>query len=216
MQRSGVLVFLAVIAALAALAVTMQKKQPHIASAQVTNQPTEEAETATESAQETPQGEAAIGGTFSLVDTAGTVVTQEALLGKHALVFFGFTSCPDICPTSLLTMTQAIESMGTEGEKVLPVFITVDPERDTPEVMKAYVASFHPRFLALTGTREQTEAAAKAYKVFHQQNQQDEGGYMIDHSGFIYLMSPEGKYLTHFSSSDSAEAMMAETLKYVR
>jgi cytochrome oxidase Cu insertion factor (SCO1/SenC/PrrC family) len=163
------------------------------------------------------EGKVAVGGAFTLRDTEGNVVTQVALKGSYALVFFGFTSCPDICPTSLQVMTQAIEGMGEKGDNIRPVFITVDPERDTSAVMKEYVAKFHPRFLALTGTKEQTDEAAAAYKVFHQlHNQTDKKHYVVDHSGFIYLMSPTGEYVTHFSHDDSSEAMIALLKRYVK
>ncbi len=162
-------------------------------------------------------GNAAIGGPFTLVDQHGNNVTDEALKEQFALIYFGFTYCPDICPTALLTMTQAIEGLGTLGDRVLPVFITVDPQRDTPEVMKSYASNFHPRFLALTGTLEQTDAAAKAYKIFYKlHNEEDKENYVVDHTGYIYLMAPDGNYLTHFSHDDSAEAMMAILTKYIR
>jgi cytochrome oxidase Cu insertion factor (SCO1/SenC/PrrC family) len=158
-----------------------------------------------------------IGGTFSLGDTDGNAVTQDALKGAYSLVFFGFTSCPDICPTTLQAMTVALDKIGTLAEKVKPVFITIDPERDTPEVMKKYIASFNPRFLALTGSKEQTDAAATAYKVYYKaMKKEGDADYNVDHSGFIYLMNPAGEYVTHFSHKDSAEQMMAALTKYLR
>ncbi len=166
----------------------------------------------------TQTGKAAIGGTFSLVDMEGKQVTQEALLGQYALVFFGFTNCPDICPTALQVITQTLDDAGTLAEgKLRPVFITVDPERDTPEVMKNYISNFHPSFVALTGTKEQTNAAAKAYKVYHQKGEVTEDmHYLMDHSGFIYLMSPKGEYLQHFTHEDTPETMLVALTKYLR
>jgi protein SCO1/2 len=140
-----------------------------------------------------------IGGTFALTDTSGNAVTEAALLGHYSLVFFGFTHCPDICPVTLQKMTQAIEGAGGAGEKVLPVFITVDPEHDTSEVMKAYVANFHPRFLALTGTPEALKQAADAYRVYARKS--DTG---VVHTDIIYLMDPTGKFMTKFDGKASA------------
>lgn len=145
-------------------------------------------------------GQALIGGAFTLTDQQGRAVTEEQLKGQHALVFFGFTHCPDICPTALATITQTLQSMGEAGDKVTPVFITVDPKRDTVERLKEYMADFHPRIIALTGTEEQVDGASKAYKVYHQTVGDTAGDdYMVNHSGFIYLMDPEGRYLTHFA-----------------
>jgi cytochrome oxidase Cu insertion factor (SCO1/SenC/PrrC family) len=168
-------------------------------------------------AAEETSGTASIGGAFSLIDTEGNSVTQETLKGTYSLVFFGFTSCPDICPTTLQAITIALDKLGTLGEGVKPVFITVDPERDTPEVMKKYVANFSPRILALTGSKEQTDAAANAYKVYYKaMRQEGDADYDVDHSGFIYLMNPAGEYVTHFSHKDSTESMAVALTKYLR
>lgn len=164
----------------------------------------------------THNGNAMIGGAFNLIDVEGKPVTQERLLGQHSLVFFGFTHCPDVCPTALQTISQVLDDSGSLGESVLPVFITVDPERDTPMLMKEYMANFHPRILGLTGTKEQTDAAAKAYKVYHQKDGSDRDDYMIGHSGFMYLMSPKGDYITHFTHEDNAEDILVAFAKYVR
>jgi protein SCO1 len=158
-----------------------------------------------------------VGGAFSLMDVEGKPVTEEALKGSFSLVYFGFTSCPDICPTTLQAMTVALNKLGSAGEKIIPVFITIDPARDTPEVMKAFASNFHPRLLALTGTEEQVEDAAKAYKVFYKlHNETDKKNYVVDHSGFVYLMSPTGEYLTHFAHDEAAENIMALLTKYIR
>ncbi len=163
------------------------------------------------------KNDAAIGGDFTLTDADGNVVTQERLKGQHSLVYFGFTFCPDICPTSLLTITQALQGLGTLGDKVLPVFITVDPERDTPAKIKDYIANFHPNMIGLTGTPEQVAKAAKAYKIYYALHKEDDPkNYVVDHSGYMYLMNPDGQYVTHFSHDDSAESIMATLTKYLR
>jgi cytochrome oxidase Cu insertion factor (SCO1/SenC/PrrC family) len=163
-------------------------------------------------------GQLPIGGSFSLIDMDGKTVTDKNLHGSFALIFFGFTSCPDICPTTLQAMTVALNKLGGLGEKVRPVFITVDPETDTPAVMKDYIKTFHPRLLALTGTAQQTEAAAEVYRVFHRAEMQKAGEKRsnIDHSGLVYLVSPTGEYLTHFAPNESAEKMMVELTRYLR
>jgi protein SCO1/2 len=155
-------------------------------------------------------GAAAIGGAFSLLDQTGKTVTAESLKGKYSLVYFGFTHCPDICPLSLSVITQALDIAGPLAEDVTPVFITVDAERDTVTAMADYIANFHPRFLGLTGTPEQTKTAADAYRVyFKKANEEAGGGYMMDHSGFVYLMNREGVYVTHFKPDVTPEQMAA-------
>lgn len=169
--------------------------------------------------QATPAGDTggvvAIGGSFSLVDGTGKPFTDADLKGRYSLVFFGFTHCPDICPLTLQTMTDAIVESGPAGERVTPVFITVDPERDTAEAVGAYVGAFHPRFVGLTGTPEQIAQATKVYRVFAQKaplkdtDGNETGEYTVEHSGMIFFMSPEGRYLTHFSNGATAADMAA-------
>jgi protein SCO1/2 len=154
-------------------------------------------------------GEALIGGPFTLVDGTGSTVTEKHFSGKYMLVFFGFTHCPDICPTSLLITKNALEHIGKKVENIVPVFITVDPERDTADVVGRYVKNFGPRFVGLTGTAEQIKKAADAYKVFYQKVE-DKGsglGYVMDHSGFLYLMGPDGKYIAHFPHTITEQAL---------
>ncbi|MDX2221612.1 MAG: SCO family protein [Rhodospirillaceae bacterium] len=158
----------------------------------------------------TVEGAPAIGGAFELVDPQGRTVTDADLKGRYALVFFGFVNCPDICPLTLQTLTQALEMAGPMAEDVQPVFITVDAARDTPETMGAYIANFHPRFLALTGTPEQTKRAADAYRVyFRKAAEQEPGEYMMEHSGFVYFMDRDGDFITHFNSSATAQDIAA-------
>ena len=153
-------------------------------------------------------GEALVGGSFSLRDQDGKMVNDRNFLGKYMLVFFGYTYCPDICPTELQVMTQAIEAMGRAGEAIQPVFITIDPERDTPEVLKAYVANFGPRLIGLTGSQGEVAAAAKAYRVFYKKVENADGNaYLMDHTSIIYLMDRKGLYVRHFTYSTDAKAL---------
>jgi len=158
-------------------------------------------------------GKALIGGPFTLIDQHGKTVTDRDFRGRFMLVFFGFTHCPDICPAELQVMSQSLEALGPEAADVVPIFITLDPERDTQAVMADYVKNFGARFVALTGPPEAVAAAAKAYRIayakFQEQNARD---YSIDHSAFVYLMGKDGEYVTHFPYGTPAEKM-TETLR---
>ncbi len=159
-------------------------------------------------------GAALIGGPFSLVGADGKPVTDRDFRGRYMLIFFGFTHCPDICPAELQVIAQALEQLGDKAKTVVPIFITLDPERDTPEAMANYVKSFGPNFVGLTGSPEAIAAAAKAYRVAYSQveNNNSAGDYSVDHSALVYLMDPEGRYVTHFSYGLSAD-QMAEKLE---
>jgi cytochrome oxidase Cu insertion factor (SCO1/SenC/PrrC family) len=156
-------------------------------------------------------GQAAIGGPFTLEDTKGEAVTESVLTGHYSLVYFGYTFCPDICPLALQNMTQALMMAGPVAETVLPVFITIDPERDTKEVMAAYLGHFHPRMIGLTGTPEQLRAAERGYKVYAAKSPGSEGkpDYMIDLTGYIYLMDRAGHYVAHFPKDATAQDISA-------
>ena len=158
-------------------------------------------------------GAALIGGPFSLVGTGGKPVTDRDFRGRYMLIFFGFTHCPDICPAELQVIAQALEQLGDKAKTVVPIFITLDPERDTPEAMANYVKSFGPNFVGLTGSPEAIAAAAKAYRVAYSkvENKESAGDYSVDHSALVYLMDREGRYMTHFSYGLSAD-QMAEKL----
>ena len=159
-------------------------------------------------------GAALIGGPFSLVGADGKPVTDRDFRGRYMLIFFGFTHCPDICPAELQVIAQALEQLGDKAKKVVPIFITLDPERDTPEAMANYVKSFGPNFVGLTGSPEAIAAAAKAYRVAYSkvENKESPRDYSVDHSALVYLMDPEGRYVTHFSYGLSAD-QMAEKLE---
>jgi protein SCO1/2 len=158
-------------------------------------------------------GAALIGGPFSLVGADGKPVTDRDFRGRYMLIFFGFTHCPDICPAELQVIAQALEQLGDKAKKVVPILITLDPERDTPQAMANYVTSFGPNFVGLTGSPEAIAAAAKAYRVAYSkvENKDSAGDYSVDHSALVYLMDPEGRYVTHFSYGLSAD-QMAEKL----
>ncbi|MHC8507906.1 MAG: SCO family protein [Rhodospirillales bacterium] len=151
---------------------------------------------------------AAIGGPFTLTDQTGRKVTEADFRGRFMLIYFGYTYCPDICPTALNDMADAVNLLGAEQDKVTPVFITVDPARDTVAHLKDYVAYFHPRMAGLTGTPEQTAAAARAYKIYFRLNdapEDDPDGYLVDHSSIMYLMGPGGEYAAHFPHGSTPE-----------
>jgi cytochrome oxidase Cu insertion factor (SCO1/SenC/PrrC family) len=154
-------------------------------------------------------GVALVGGPFALVDHNGQRVTEKTFLGKNMLVVFGFTYCPDVCPTELQVVTAALDSLGARAEAIQPLFITIDPQRDTPEIMKQYVANFHPRFVGLTGTPEEVAAVARAYRVYYAKVDSKAGAndYLMDHSSIMYLMDKEGKFLKHFSYTTDAAAL---------
>jgi cytochrome oxidase Cu insertion factor (SCO1/SenC/PrrC family) len=153
-------------------------------------------------------GEALIGGPFSLTDQHGTQVTEQDFAGRFMLIYFGYTFCPDICPTSLTVMAAALDQLPKEqAEQVVPIFITVDPARDTVEQLSAYAPLFHPRLVALTGSENEVREAARAYRVYYHVPDEEGDAYLVDHSSFIYLMGPDGGYRTHFGTNASPEAM---------
>jgi protein SCO1/2 len=154
----------------------------------------------------------AIGGPFRLTDQSGKTVTDADLMGKWSLVYFGYTHCPDACPTALNDISIALEDLGTKRDAVRPVFITVDPERDTPDALKAYVTSFDAPILALTGTPEQVAQAAKGYRVYYAKHPEAGGEYSMDHSSVIYVMDPQGRFTASFTHESTPE-QIAERLK---
>jgi len=170
------------------------------------------------SLHETPRGAAgtllasAIGGPFRLVDQNGKTVTDADLKGKWSLVYFGYTHCPDACPTALNDIAIALDELGPQRTAVRPVFVTVDPERDTPEVLKSYVTAFDAPILALSGTPEEIAQAAKGYRVYYAKHPEVGGDYSMDHSSVIYVMDPEGRFTASFTQENSPEEI-AERLK---
>ena len=157
-----------------------------------------------------------IGGPFTLTDQNGVVRHDSDFRGKLMLVYFGYTFCPDACPAALSTMSAAMDKLGAGAASVQPIFITVDPARDTVQQMKLYAANFTPRLIALTGTPAEIAVAAKAYRVYFQKVKgQGEDDYSMDHSSFVYLMGRDGKYLAHFGPDIGADAMAAAIKKYL-
>ena len=156
-------------------------------------------------------GVPSVGGPFELVDHSGKAVTDKDFAGQYMLVFFGYTYCPDVCPTALSDMSTALDLLGEEKtEKVTPLFISVDPARDTPDHLAEYVSFFHPKMIGLTGTEEQIKKVAREYRVYYRLNEPDPNDpqdYLVDHTGIIYLMGPDGKLVTHFSHGTSPEKM---------
>ncbi|BDW98222.1 electron transporter SenC [Thalassospira tepidiphila] len=158
-------------------------------------------------------GTASIGGPFELVNQDGKTVTQDDFKGKYMLTYFGYTFCPDVCPTELQVMGTALDMMPQDiADEITPVFFTVDPERDTVEAVAEYVPYFHDRMVGLTGTVEQTTAAAKAFRVYYAKaipegEPEDTDTYLMDHSSFVYLMDREGKFVRHFNYGTSPEDM---------
>jgi cytochrome oxidase Cu insertion factor (SCO1/SenC/PrrC family) len=162
------------------------------------------------------QAAPAIGGSFALTDQFGKPRTDADFRGHYMLVFFGFTNCPDICPVELQTISDALDQLDAkQAANVTPIFITVDPERDTPEALRAYVANFHPRLVALTGSVESIGTVAKAYRVYYAKATgtnapSDPSAYVLDHFALVYLMGPQGEYVTHFSPGTTAQDMAAD------
>jgi len=157
-------------------------------------------------------GRAAISGDFSLVDHTGKPVSDEEFRGRWLLTFFGFTHCPDVCPTTLNQVALIMDELRATADQVQPLFFTVDPERDTPKAMAEYVSVFHPRIIGLTGTPEQVKQAARNYRIYFAKVAQEGApdGYTMDHSAYLYLMNPEGEFETVFSHDDKAEDIAAK------
>ena len=160
-------------------------------------------------------GTVLIGGPFSLTDHTGKAVTEKDYSSHKTLVFFGFTSCPDICPSGLQVMSAALDKLGPKADRLTPLFVTVDPERDTVEKLALYVTSFHSKLIGLTGSEEQVKAMAKAYRVYFKKvpDETTPGAYTVDHSAFFYLMDENGRYLRHFPHSMDPDTLATELAK---
>lgn len=155
-------------------------------------------------------GKVNIGGPFQLTDHTGKAVTDETYRGKYMLVYFGYTFCPDVCPTSLSIMADALDLLTPEQlDKVVPIFVSVDPDRDTPEVLADYVPNFHDNMIGMTGTHAQVKAVSRAYKTYFAKVNEDDpdGNYLMDHSSITYVMGPDGLYAAHFGHATPAEQM---------
>lgn len=157
----------------------------------------------------------AIGGPFRLVDHTGQTVTDADLKGRPFLVFFGFTHCPDICPTTLFEVSEILSKLGKDADRVNALFVTVDPERDTQEKLKDYLSSFHPRLRGLTGEPAAIAAMEKTYRVYSKKVPLDGGGYTMDHTALVYLMDKEGRFVAPFNMKRRPEDAAAELRKYL-
>lgn len=164
------------------------------------------------------RGTALIGGPFTLVDQTGRTRTDKDFADGYMLIYFGYTYCPDVCPTALQVMSQAMDRLPPKvAAKIVPIFITIDPGRDTAAQLATYVGNFHPRLVGLTGTPEQIAAAARAYRVYYARSKENDSAtdYLMDHSSVIFLMGPGGTYLTHFTHTTPADKMAEAIAGYV-
>lgn len=160
-------------------------------------------------------GKALVGGPFSLVDATGKTITDKDFRGRHMLVFFGYTFCPDVCPSGLQVISAALDQLGPEADKITPLFISIDPARDTPVKMGEYVKSFHPRWIGLTGSPDQVAAAIKAYRVYAKKVPDDRNpsDYTMDHSSVVYLMGPTGELVTFAAEIAKPDVLAAQLRK---
>lgn len=171
-------------------------------------------------AAEPPLAGADIGGDFTLTNSAGETVRWDDFAGKYRVVYFGYAFCPDICPTDMQRVAQGLKvlkaSDPAKAAKIQPIFITIDPERDTEQVVREFAAAFSPDIIGLTGTPEQIAAAAKAFRVYHAKGEEIEGGgYLVDHSNIVYLMGPEGEPLATLPVDQGGDAVAAELARWV-
>ena len=148
---------------------------------------------------------------FTLTAADGRAVSEQTYRGKWLIVYFGYTFCPDVCPTTLMEIAGALEKLGPRAETVQGLFVTVDPKRDTPEILAAYVKSFDPRIAGLTGTTAQIAMSAKSFNVFYERRDTDDGGYVYDHTTLIYLVDPDGRFVRDIAG-DAGAQQIAEAL----
>ena len=162
-------------------------------------------------------GRPAIGGPFALEGGNGQTVSSTDFRGKYMLIYFGYTYCPDVCPTTLTAVAAALDKLGPKAASLVPIFITVDPHRDTPTVMKRYAAAFSPRIVGLTGTAAQIAQVAKEYRVYYAKHKTGPGpnDYLMDHSSLLYLMGPDGKFLAPIPADQSGEEMAKDLVKLI-
>jgi protein SCO1/2 len=157
----------------------------------------------------------AVGGAFKLTDQNGATVTDTDLKGKPFLVFFGFTHCPDICPTTLFEVSEVMRALGPKADGTRALFVTVDPERDTPKVMKDYLSSFDPHLIGLSGTPEAVEKMTKAYRVYSRKVPTKDGDYTMDHTALVYLMDKQGRFVAPFNLKRKPEEAAADLSRYL-
>jgi protein SCO1 len=156
-----------------------------------------------------------VGGPFSLTDQNGKTITDKDLKGHPFLVFFGFTHCPEVCPTALFEISEIFNKLGPDAEKVNALFVTVDPERDTPEKLKEYLSSFNPRVIGVGGNADALAAVAKAYRVYYKKVPLKDGDYTMDHTAIVYLMDKNGQFVAPFSLKRRPEDAAADLRRYL-
>jgi protein SCO1/2 len=157
----------------------------------------------------------AVGGPFRLIDQNGHTVTDQDLRGHPFLVFFGFTHCPEVCPTTLFEISETLRALGSDADRTRAFFVTVDPERDTPSVLKDYLANFDQHLSGLTGDAEAIASIAKAYRVYYKKVPLEHGDYTMDHSAMVYLMDKEARFVSPFSLKRSSEAAVADLRRHL-
>jgi protein SCO1/2 len=160
-------------------------------------------------------GAGTIGGPFELVSETGETVTDVDVLTEPTLIYFGYTFCPDVCPLDTMRNAEAVEILEEDGMSVQPVFITVDPERDTPEVVAAFTDVMHPRMLGLTGSLEQTDAASRAYRTYYRKQDSGDEFYLVDHSTLSYLVLPEHGFVEFFRREASPQELAEQVACFV-
>ncbi len=160
-------------------------------------------------------GKALVGGPFSLVDQTGKRVTDQDFRGRYMLIYFGYTFCPDVCPASLQVISSALDQLGPDAGRITPIFITMDPARDTPAKMAEYVRSFHPRLVGLTGSPSEIASVLKAYRVYAKKvpDEKDPTVYTMDHSSIVYLMGPDGDLVTFVADSTKVDGLVTQLRK---
>lgn len=157
-------------------------------------------------------GTASVGGPFILIDQTGKARSDKDFRGRYLLVYFGYSFCPDVCPTTLAIVADAFAKLGARKNKIVPLFITLDPERDAPGVLKSYLGSFGPGFVGLTGTPNSIKQAAQEFRVYYTKHALPNGGYAIDHTSVLYLMGPDGKFITYYDDTSLGAGALAADL----
>ncbi|XWS55516.1 hypothetical protein CRYUN_Cryun09bG0006800 [Craigia yunnanensis] len=177
----------------------------------------EEISNASKAVKEGPSaGKAAIGGPFSLINHDGKRVTEKDFFGKWTLVYFGFTHCPDICPDELQKLASAIDKIKEKvGIEIVPVFISVDPERDTVEQVHEYVKEFHPKLIGLTGNSDEIKKVARAYRVYYMKTVEEDSDYLVDHSIVMYLMDPNMEFIKFFGKNNDVDSLTDGVIKEI-
>jgi len=160
-------------------------------------------------------GSSTIGGAFNLVDQDGKPITDAALMGHPSLVFFGYTHCPDVCPTTLFELSEVLRALGPDADKTTALFISVDPDRDTSAVMKDYLSSFDPHLRGITGSASALAAVERKYRVYAKKVPTDHGDYSMDHTALVYLMDKQGRFVAPFNLQRTPQAAAADLRKYM-